>query len=286
GELCPGQLRGAQERIQITLLSNALHFHPTRPVVQICGVLRTLFRKKISLRLLFPPKTQQSPSLQRTKTPSLSLGGCPLNLSRMIAFPRPDIFFDFGSGMFRGSCYGEAGSNGPAVQRPSGLEISEFSGGLASDVGASWACLVTKLAYTHLFPSCPPFQMKQSGKVFWTPFIHRHFDTLARHTSRSSPSCRASSSRSQIQSKFRENRLAELTKRELDGLEPGTKTYRPVGKMFIQTPLQEMQTLFTEKIAKIDEDTKALEKTQKYWERAASDAQGNLRDILGGPRRM
>ncbi|RUS13823.1 hypothetical protein BC938DRAFT_477656, partial [Jimgerdemannia flammicorona] len=86
---------------------------------------------------------------------------------------------------------------------------------------------------------------------------------------------------SQIQSKFHENRLAKLTKHELDGLEPGIKTYRPMDKMFIQTPLQEMQTLFIEKIAKIDEDTKALEKTQKYWEHVASDVHGNLRDILG-----
>lgn len=55
---------------------------------------------------------------------------------------------------------------------------------------------------------------------------------------------------------------------------------------FIQTPLTEMKQSFTKRVGTADDEIKALEKTQKYWERAAADAQGNLKDILGGPRTM
>jgi prefoldin subunit 1 len=47
-----------------------------------------------------------------------------------------------------------------------------------------------------------------------------------------------------------------------------------------------MKLSFAKRISTADDDIKALEKTQKYWERSAADAQGNLRDILGGPRTM
>ncbi|CAO3659490.1 unnamed protein product [Rhizopus stolonifer] len=92
--------------------------------------------------------------------------------------------------------------------------------------------------------------------------------------------------KAQIQSKQRERKLAELTRRELDSLDSQTKTYKPVGKMFIQSPLNEMKQQYVDSINTSDENIKQLEKTQKYWERAASDAQGNLKDILQGPRTM
>ncbi|KAG2174039.1 hypothetical protein INT44_000153 [Umbelopsis vinacea] len=96
----------------------------------------------------------------------------------------------------------------------------------------------------------------------------------------------ANSTKQQIQIKERERKVAELTRRELEALEEGTKTYKPVGKMFIQTPLPEMKESFVKRVGTADDEIKALEKTQKYWERSANDAQGNLRDILGGPRTM
>ncbi|KAG0739329.1 hypothetical protein G6F57_005519 [Rhizopus arrhizus] len=92
--------------------------------------------------------------------------------------------------------------------------------------------------------------------------------------------------KTQIQSKQRERKMAELTRRELDSLNSETRTYKPVGKMFIQSPLSEMKQQYVDSVTKSDEDIKQLEKTQKYWERAASDAQGNLKDILQGPRTM
>ncbi|KAI9025142.1 Prefoldin [Phycomyces nitens] len=92
--------------------------------------------------------------------------------------------------------------------------------------------------------------------------------------------------KSQIQAKQRERKMAELTRRELDALDANTKTYKPVGKMFIQSPLSEMKTQYVKAVAGADEAIQQLEKSQKYWERAASDAQGNLKDILQGPRTM
>jgi prefoldin subunit 1 len=54
---------------------------------------------------------------------------------------------------------------------------------------------------------------------------------------------------------------------------------------FIQSPLGDMKKQYVDSITEADEEIKQLEKTQKYWERSASDAQGNLKDILQGPRR-
>ncbi|SAM03896.1 hypothetical protein [Absidia glauca] len=92
--------------------------------------------------------------------------------------------------------------------------------------------------------------------------------------------------KAQIQAKQRDRKMAELTRRELDTLESDTKTYKPVGKMFIQSPLSDMKTQYTKGVEKADEQIQQLEKSQKYWERAAAEAQGNLKDILNGPRSM
>ncbi|KAI7860365.1 Prefoldin [Circinella umbellata] len=96
----------------------------------------------------------------------------------------------------------------------------------------------------------------------------------------------ANSVKAQIQAKQRDRKMAELTRRELDTLELDTKTYKPVGKMFIQTPLREMKEMYVKNIKDSDDKIQQLEKTQKYWDRAATDAQSNLRDILQGPRSM
>ncbi|KAL1928346.1 hypothetical protein VTP01DRAFT_2702 [Rhizomucor pusillus] len=37
--------------------------------------------------------------------------------------------------------------------------------------------------------------------------------------------------KAQIQARERDRKMAELTRRELDTLEPDTRTYKPVGKM-------------------------------------------------------
>ncbi|KAI8976079.1 Prefoldin [Pilobolus umbonatus] len=90
--------------------------------------------------------------------------------------------------------------------------------------------------------------------------------------------------KAQIQGKQRERKMAELTRQELSALDDSTKTYTPVGKMFIQSPLSAMKKQYADTINETDEKIKQLEKTQKYWERMAADAQGNLKDILQGPR--
>ncbi|KAG0174968.1 hypothetical protein DFQ28_003451 [Apophysomyces sp. BC1034] len=92
--------------------------------------------------------------------------------------------------------------------------------------------------------------------------------------------------KSQIQAKQRERKMAELTRRELDELDADTKTYKPVGKMFIQSPLRDMKQQYVKAVADTDDTIQQLEKSQKYFERAAADAQSNLKDILQGPRTM
>ncbi|KAI8093025.1 Prefoldin [Halteromyces radiatus] len=92
--------------------------------------------------------------------------------------------------------------------------------------------------------------------------------------------------KAQIQNKQRERKMAELTRQELDTLDSNTHTYKPVGKMFIQSPLSEMKKEYVKGIEKADEQIQQLEKSQKYWERSAAEAQGNLKDLLNGPRSM
>ncbi|CAO3608724.1 unnamed protein product [Cunninghamella echinulata] len=53
--------------------------------------------------------------------------------------------------------------------------------------------------------------------------------------------------------------MAELTRRELETLEFGTKTYKPVGKMFIQAPLSEMKSQYVQFVEKADEQIQQLE---------------------------
>jgi prefoldin subunit 1 len=90
----------------------------------------------------------------------------------------------------------------------------------------------------------------------------------------------------QIQAKQRERRLAELTKKELDPLDPDTKTYKAVGKMFIQSPLQQQKKEFDGKVRSITAELNDLGKKEKYLANKANDAQGNLKDLMGGPRHM
>ena len=47
-----------------------------------------------------------------------------------------------------------------------------------------------------------------------------------------------------------------------------------------------MKEQYVKNIKDSDDKIQQLEKTQKYWDRAATDAQSNLRDILQGPRSM
>lgn len=47
-----------------------------------------------------------------------------------------------------------------------------------------------------------------------------------------------------------------------------------------------MKKLYEQRVKESDDKIAQLEKSQKYWDRAASDAESNLKDILQGPRTM
>lgn len=47
-----------------------------------------------------------------------------------------------------------------------------------------------------------------------------------------------------------------------------------------------MKEQYVKRVKEADEKIQQLDKSQKYWERAANDAQSNLKDILQGPRTM
>ncbi|CAG8782815.1 9943_t:CDS:2, partial [Acaulospora morrowiae] len=77
---------------------------------------------------------------------------------------------------------------------------------------------------------------------------------------------------SQIQSKEREKRMAELTKKELSTLELNTRTYKSVGKAFIRTDLSVLTAEIDTRISQAEAELAALDKSKKYYERNVNES--------------
>ncbi|CAG8448896.1 4767_t:CDS:2 [Scutellospora calospora] len=85
--------------------------------------------------------------------------------------------------------------------------------------------------------------------------------------------------RSQIQTKERDKRLAELTKHELSTLKPDTRTYKSVGKAFIKADLPELMKDLDVRVTKAKSDLITLDKSKKHLERNVNESQTYLREI-------
>ncbi|OZJ04729.1 hypothetical protein BZG36_01824 [Bifiguratus adelaidae] len=64
--------------------------------------------------------------------------------------------------------------------------------------------------------------------------------------------------KTQIASKEREKKLAELTLRELNTLQDDTPTYKPIGKMFCVAPLRDLKASYATRSKTVEEEVKKL----------------------------
>ncbi|KAF2885541.1 hypothetical protein ILUMI_20609 [Ignelater luminosus] len=84
----------------------------------------------------------------------------------------------------------------------------------------------------------------------------------------------------QIENLKRTKQHAILTEREISSLEPNTKTYDSVGRMFVLTPLNEIRENLKKKQTTAEEKVKTLENNKAYLERSLKDAENNLREMV------
>ncbi|WFD36097.1 hypothetical protein MCUN1_002968 [Malassezia cuniculi] len=83
-----------------------------------------------------------------------------------------------------------------------------------------------------------------------------------------------------MQNRQREAKAQNLTLRQLRELEPGTRVYKSVGRMFLQDDLEHLidETAKREQAAR--DETEALSKKHSIHEKQAVDAQSRLNDIV------
>lgn len=86
--------------------------------------------------------------------------------------------------------------------------------------------------------------------------------------------------RSQLASKQREKRLAQLTSTEISSLNPGTPLYEGVGKMFVSIPAPELKDKLESQTKQVDTDIDSLTKRLHYLETTAKNSQEHIEAML------
>ncbi|KAI3400491.1 hypothetical protein diail_3112 [Diaporthe ilicicola] len=86
--------------------------------------------------------------------------------------------------------------------------------------------------------------------------------------------------RSQLASKQREKRLAQLTSTEISSLAPGTPLYEGVGKMFVAIPAPELKDKLESQMKQVDTDIDGLGKRLIYLETTAKNSQEHIEAML------
>ncbi|EAU92342.1 hypothetical protein CC1G_00561 [Coprinopsis cinerea okayama7 len=84
----------------------------------------------------------------------------------------------------------------------------------------------------------------------------------------------------QTSAKERERRILQLTIDEISQIPGDIRTYKGVGKMFMQVPRKEMEQELKGQEKELTDDITSLNKKSKYLEKQFSDAQSQLRDIF------
>lgn len=68
--------------------------------------------------------------------------------------------------------------------------------------------------------------------------------------------------------------------REIAGLEPGTKTYESIGRMFVLTPKAIVEENLKKKQATLEEKVKHLEAQMTYLDNSLKEATNSLRELV------
>ncbi|XP_030757844.1 prefoldin subunit 1 [Sitophilus oryzae] len=87
-------------------------------------------------------------------------------------------------------------------------------------------------------------------------------------------------SRIQIEALKRAKQHSVITEREIAGLEPVTKTFESVGRMFILTPKDTVQENLKKKQNHAEEKIKTLETQMGYLENSLKEATNSLRELV------
>lgn len=86
--------------------------------------------------------------------------------------------------------------------------------------------------------------------------------------------------RSQVTSKQREMRLAQLTRSELASLPAETAVYEGVGKMFVAEPVTALSAKLDKQIKGLESDVEGLGKRLHYLETTAKNSQEHINQML------
>ncbi|KAF2747207.1 Prefoldin [Sporormia fimetaria CBS 119925] len=86
--------------------------------------------------------------------------------------------------------------------------------------------------------------------------------------------------RQQKVAKTREARILQLTSSEVESLPSETKVYEGVGKMFICTPIPDVQNRLTSESEQLKADLANLAKKEDYLEKTYQNSKDNLEKII------
>ncbi|GFG37615.1 hypothetical protein Cfor_12694 [Coptotermes formosanus] len=73
---------------------------------------------------------------------------------------------------------------------------------------------------------------------------------------------------------------ARLTDSEITRLDPGTKVYESVGRMFLLTDIPNVRNSLQNKLQNCAEKIKVLENNKSYLERSQKDSENNIREMI------
>ncbi|KAF2264600.1 Prefoldin [Lojkania enalia] len=88
--------------------------------------------------------------------------------------------------------------------------------------------------------------------------------------------------RQQMAVKNRENRMLQLTASEMKSLPEGTRVYEGVGKMFVCSPISEVQKRISTESDGLQSEIASLEKKQDYLEKTYENSRASLERVLRG----
>ncbi|KAK7193832.1 hypothetical protein DPSP01_011889 [Paraphaeosphaeria sporulosa] len=80
----------------------------------------------------------------------------------------------------------------------------------------------------------------------------------------------------------RESRMLQLTASEMESLPKETKVYEGVGKMFVCTPIPDVQKRLSSEDEKLKSELSNLKKKEDYLEKTYENSKNSIEQVLGG----
>ncbi|XP_053989335.1 prefoldin subunit 1 [Hylaeus volcanicus] len=84
----------------------------------------------------------------------------------------------------------------------------------------------------------------------------------------------------QIEKLKRSKQRAELTVKEVSSYPVDTKTYEPVGRMFLLDDIDNIKTGLDKRMKAADEKVKTLENTKTYLQQNLKECENNIREMI------